>query len=201
MLVAGSNRRVHVVDAHAGVAFTGNAADGRQIVNRSREECVSYEDTYGIKIPSNVLSDRVSSYVHYFSLHGALRPFGASALIASYDQDVKKFSLHTVDPSGMAYAFYANAVGKGRQGAKTELEKIDFEAITVEEGVKEIARIIDTLHDDDKDKPYELELSWISEATGFVFQACSKEVVAAAQKYAKEQNAEEEDDEDDEMEA
>jgi len=38
MLVAGSNRRTFGVDAHVGIAVTGFAADGRQIVNRAREE-------------------------------------------------------------------------------------------------------------------------------------------------------------------
>ena len=46
MLVAKTTgRRVHTVDAHAGVAITGLVSDGRQIVNRAREEASNYEET------------------------------------------------------------------------------------------------------------------------------------------------------------
>ena len=30
--------------------------------------------------------------MHYFTLHGALRPFGATALVASYDDETKGFN-------------------------------------------------------------------------------------------------------------
>ena len=60
MLVPGSNRRVFGVDTHAGIAVTGFAADGRQIVNRAREEAQSYSDTYGHKIVPSVLNNRLS---------------------------------------------------------------------------------------------------------------------------------------------
>lgn len=46
MLVAKTTgRRIHTVDEHSGVAITGFVSDGRQIVNRAREECSSYDET------------------------------------------------------------------------------------------------------------------------------------------------------------
>ena len=50
MLVAGSNKRTFGVDQHVGVAITGLPSDGRQIVNRAREEATNYNDTWGHKI-------------------------------------------------------------------------------------------------------------------------------------------------------
>ncbi|GMI34131.1 hypothetical protein TeGR_g14643, partial [Tetraparma gracilis] len=142
MLVAGSasQRRIHKVDDHVGVGFTGAPADGRQVVNRAAEECVSYRDTYGVPIPGHVLAERLSQYVHYFTLHGALRPFGSSVIVAAFDEDADDFGLYMVDPSGMHYKYYGCAAGKGRASAKTELEKVDNAGMTVKEGVKELAR-------------------------------------------------------------
>ena len=37
--------------------------------------------------------------------------------------------------------FYGTAVGKGKQLAKTELEKLKFEELSVREAVKEAARM------------------------------------------------------------
>jgi 20S proteasome subunit alpha 7 len=86
MLVTGSNRRVFHADSHVGVAVTGFTADGRQIVHRAREEAENYKDTYGHKIVPSLLANRLGLYVHYFTRHGSLRPFGTTALVAAYDE-------------------------------------------------------------------------------------------------------------------
>eukprot|EP01032_Pedospumella_encystans_P011720 gene11720-13610_t len=124
MLVEGSNRSVFGIDAHAGMAVTGYAADGRQIVNRAREEAQSYRDTYGHRIIPSILNNRLSLYMHYFTIYGSLRPFGASALLAAFDEDTKTPELYMMDPSGGAFRFHGCSAGKGANAAKTELEKI-----------------------------------------------------------------------------
>ena len=83
LLVPGSNRRVFGADKHVGVAITGVSADGRQLVNRTREEASNFEDTYGSPVVPSILANRLSLFVHYFTIHGALRPFGAAALMAA----------------------------------------------------------------------------------------------------------------------
>lgn len=83
-------------------------ADGRQIINRAREESSNYSDTYGSDIPVSILNDRISYYVHYFTLHASLRPFGASALIAGYDADRRTHELYMVEPSGVSFVRLLN---------------------------------------------------------------------------------------------
>ncbi len=143
MLVAGSNRRIFGVDSNAGIAITGFTADGRQLVHRAREEAQNYRETYGSRVIPTVLANRLSLYVHYFTTHGSLRPFGAACLIASYDEDTKKPELYMIEPSGVSFKYYACAAGKGAQAAKTELEKIINKAsdnsITCREAVKQLA--------------------------------------------------------------
>ncbi|XWS52672.1 hypothetical protein CRYUN_Cryun11dG0091000 [Craigia yunnanensis] len=43
MMLPGSNRRIHSVHRHSGMAVAGLAADGRQIVARSKSEATNYE--------------------------------------------------------------------------------------------------------------------------------------------------------------
>ena len=146
---------------------------------------------YGTKIPSTTLADRIAAYVHYFTLHGSLRPFGTSALIASYDPETKDHSLLMVEPSGVSYKFFGCAAGKGRQPAKTELEKLNLnkanpeDNITVREGVKQLARIIHVLHDEGKDKPFELEMSWLCEESGWVHKGVPRDYIKEAVEWAK----------------
>ena len=153
MLVAGSNRRVFGVDSHAGIAVTGLSADGRQLVNRAREEAQSYQDSYGHKVVPAILTSRLGLYVHYYTLHASLRPFGSTALIAAYDEDLKSAQLYMVEPSGVSFRYFACAAGKGSQAAKTELEKIlsknssssgsidASDGLSVREAIKEIAKM------------------------------------------------------------
>jgi len=159
MLVEGSNRRIMNVDVHCGIAMSGIAGDAKQIVNRARSEARQYREFYGQMIPGKVLNERLAGFVHTYTLYWYLRPFGASVLIASVDDDGP--SLHMLEPSGIAYKYFAAAIGKHRMAAKTELEKIKFDQITCDEAVTEIAKILYKLHDDIKDKDWELELSWI----------------------------------------
>ncbi|GMI14599.1 hypothetical protein TrLO_g7155 [Triparma laevis f. longispina] len=198
MLVPGSNRRINTVSKNAGCAFTGFVSDGRQIVNRSREESSSYLDTYGIPIPPAVLADRLAHYVHYFTMHGALRPFGASMVLGCYEEDMDELGLYMVEPSGQVFKYYGCAAGKGRQGAKTEIEKLDLSTLTVAQGIKEAARIITMLRDDGKDKPMELEISTLTASNNYVHKPCTSAEIAEAEKWAKEQIEEEEDMEEEE---
>jgi len=162
MLVKGSNRRIQAVDKHLGIAMCGLAADARQLVNKGREEAKSYKSFYGTPIPGGVLSDRIAGHMHMHTLYWYLRPFGASVLIASYD---KEPGLWMIEPSGVVYKYFGCAIGKQRAGAKTELEKIKYKEITCKDAVYEVARIMYALHDEVKDKPFELEISWVSDDT------------------------------------
>jgi len=202
MLVPGSNRRIHNVGTNAGIALAGLLADGRQIINRARDECRSYKDSYDVAIPPNVLSERLSQYVHYFTLHGSLRPFGAAALIASVDPDnaAQGGALHMIEPSGISYRYFGCAVGKGRQGAKTEIEKLKLQDLSCREGLKEAAKILHTLHDGSKDKPFIMEASWLCQETGWKHQAVPADLITEADQWGKKavEDADMDDDSDEE---
>lgn len=117
------------------------SADGRQVVDRARDEAESYRETYGHRIPPSALAGRLGLYVHYFTLHGSLRPFGCSVLIACFDEETRNHELYAIDPSGTTLRFFGIAVGKGTQAAKTELEKLPLNEMSCREAMREIARM------------------------------------------------------------
>jgi len=189
--------------------------------NQTTQTNTNVTASYGSKIPPHVLSDRLASYVHYFTLHGALRPFGASALIASHDPETGDHSLHLLEPSGISRRYYGAAAGKGRQPARTEMEKLrlnpaaaggadadaDGAPIDCREGVRQLARIIHALHDEGKDKPFELEMSWLCVESGWEHRGVPRDVIAESVEWAKkdiaeaqEEDDDSDDDEEDEME-
>ena len=202
MLVPGSNRRIAAVDYHAAIAMSGLAADARQLVNKARSECNEYQQFYGSPITAKVLADRLGGHIHTHTLYWYLRPFGCAILLAVYDEDVNGGpALYALEPSGNVAKYFACAIGKMKQGASSELEKLNFATITCAEAVQEIARIIYKLHDTVKDKELELEFSVLSKGTDRQVRAVPKEQVEAAVQKAKEakqkEEMEESDDEDD----
>eukprot|EP01110_Echinostelium_bisporum_P001431 TRINITY_DN13417_c0_g1_i1.p1 TRINITY_DN13417_c0_g1~~TRINITY_DN13417_c0_g1_i1.p1 ORF type:complete len:249 (+),score=56.38 TRINITY_DN13417_c0_g1_i1:37-783(+) len=184
MLEPNSNRRISNVDKHVGLAVAGLVADARQLVARGRHEARSYRQTYNDEIPTRILCDRLSSYMQMHTLYASIRPFGVSVLIGGYDK--RGPQLYMVEPSGVSYGYFGVAIGKGRQAAKTELEKLKLNELTCKEAAYEVARIIHTVHDEVKDKEFELELSWICDDSKRVHQYLPKDIRDEINTRAKE---------------
>ncbi|WAR19441.1 PSA3-like protein [Mya arenaria] len=165
----GANKRIFNIDRHIGMAVAGLLADARQVVENARDEASNYRSNYGMPVPLKHLTDRVSMYVHAYTLYGSVRPFGVSSILGSYDA-VEGAQMFVIDPSGVSYGYHGCAIGKAKQAAKTEIEKI---------------------------KNFELELSWVGEMTEGKHQLVPKNVFTEAEKYAKE-SLEESDESDDE---
>jgi 20S proteasome subunit alpha 7 len=198
MLVKSSNRRLFTCDLSVGLACSGFAPDGRQLVNQARDACAQYKEQYGVTIPPCQLADRMSQYMHAHTCYHYLRPFGSSCLMAGYDEDQNKHELYAIKSDGLMFRMFGAAIGKGARGAQTEIERGKFQEKTCSDSLVEIAKIISTIHDDVKDKPYVLEMSWLCEATGFKHRMVADEVVQAAREQAEKEIRDEEEESDEE---
>ncbi|XP_041828807.1 proteasome subunit alpha type-3 [Melanotaenia boesemani] len=194
----GSNKRIFNIDRHVGMAVAGLLADARSLSEVAREEASNFRSNYGHDIPLKHLSERVAMYVHAYTLYSAVRPFGCSFILGSYDKDDGP-QLYMVDPSGISYGYWGCAIGKAKQAAKTEIEKLQMKEMTCRELVKEVAKIIYIVHDEVKDKAFELELSWVGEITNGRHELVPKDIREEAEKYAKDSLEEEDDSDEDNM--
>ncbi|CAG8680828.1 13578_t:CDS:2, partial [Racocetra fulgida] len=109
-------------------------------------------------------------YAQAYTLYSNVRPFGSSAIIGTVDKEGPQ--LFMVEPSGVYWV------------AKTEIEKLKLAEMSVLDAVKETARIIYTVHDEAKDKEFELELSWITEENRR-HQFVPDDIAAEAERLAK----------------
>ncbi|GAM21893.1 hypothetical protein SAMD00019534_050680 [Acytostelium subglobosum LB1] len=182
MLESSSNRRIHSVDLHIGLGIAGFLADARQLVLRARTEAKEYKKVYGQPIPIKVLAQRLASNNHMYTLYSSIRPFGCSICLVGIDNNGPQ--LYLIEPSGSCVGYYGTSMGKGRQAAKNELEKIKFSELTCREAIKVVSKIIYSVHDEVKDKDFELELSWITDENK-VHQMVPKDLKDEAEAYAK----------------
>ncbi len=183
MLVEGSGKRIFHVGRHAALCVAGLQADARQLVLRARAEASSWSALYGSDMPVALLAERVAGYVHQFTLFASARPFGCSVLVSGHDA-AKGYQLFCIDPTGNCFGYRGTSIGKAASSGRNEIEKLKLEQLTAREAVREAARIIHAIHDEIKDRDWELELSYICDETNkihtFVPADMQRDAVAAA---------------------
>ncbi|CCH61130.1 hypothetical protein TBLA_0E00690 [Henningerozyma blattae CBS 6284] len=189
LLVPKRNVKIQTIDRHIGCVYSGLIPDGRYLVNRGREEASNFKKLYTKPIPVSALADRISQYVQAYTLYNSVRPFGISAIIGGIDEDGSH--LYMVEPSGTCWGYKGAATGKGRQAAKAELEKLfdrSTDGLSVKDAIKEAARVIYIAHEDNKEKDFELEISWCSATeTNGLHKFVPENLLEEAIEYAKEQ--------------
>ena len=116
---------------------------------------------------------------------------------SSHDESTGEYELFCVEPSGANYKYYGTAVGKGKQGAKTEIEKLKLMDLPISEAKKEVTKILRKLFDEAKDKQYRVEMSVICAESENVHTHISTEEIASYEEWALEQIEAEEDMEED----
>ncbi|CAL1290961.1 unnamed protein product [Larinioides sclopetarius] len=173
--------RIFSVTPHIGMALVGYRPDARHLLQAARGEAEAYKIRYKEDIPAKELKQKMAMYVHAYTLYGAFRPFGAGLMMASSLSGPEMFC---IDPFGTAYGYFGFAMGKNEQAAKSEIEVLDLKSMDAEELVKEAARILYMVHDE-KDKNFELEISWTGRTTSQKHQKVPDRLLQIAEEYAQ----------------
>lgn len=71
-------------------------------VQTAREEATNYRQQFKRPIPLKVLNDRLSNFIHAYTLYSAVRPFGVSIILAACDPHTGP-ELYMIEPSGQSY--------------------------------------------------------------------------------------------------
>lgn len=149
----------------------------------ARNEASKFFKDFSVPISGRTLSDRLSLYLNAHTLYNAVRPFGSAEIVASYDK-LEGFGLFMLETSGHYFGYSCCTAGKGRQVAKAQFEKIDFTKLSCDEALFHVAKMyyhslfsLNLTHEESLEKKYEIELSWITERTGYVHQAVPKALV------------------------
>ena len=77
------------------------------------------------------MAERLAGFVHAYTMYWSVRPFGSAVLIAGKDSDGP--FMWMVEPSGLTYNYFGCAIGKGKQPAKVEIEKLKLGELTCRE--------------------------------------------------------------------
>ena len=178
MMVSGTDKRIFNISKSAGCVVNGIVPDGKYLMFRAREEAKQYEDNFGIKVPGKILAERVANTVQMNTIYSHKRPFGTSVIMAVGDL-LKGPTLWMIEPSGAVHQYYGCASGRGRQMARNEIEKGFFREATVQEALPRVAKMLLKAQEEMRDKKQELELSILTEQTGWTSKIIDRQTTDA----------------------
>jgi 20S proteasome subunit alpha 7 len=158
-LISGSNPTIYSITPKIGMAVCGYLPDGRNLVTRARTEAKDYLKNFGVEISGKILADRMAFYVQSHTLYWSMRPFGAVAMISSWEKDSTPH-LFMVETNGNAFEYYGCAHGKGRQFVKNEIEKNNFElkTKTVQNALRDVLKILIKSFEGEKETEYDVSI-------------------------------------------
>lgn len=87
-------------------------------VETARKEATDYKMQYQRPIPLKVLNDRLSNFMHAYTLYSAVRPFGVSCILASCDPHSGP-EMYMIEPSGSSYVSLSPRKSNQLQRQKT----------------------------------------------------------------------------------
>jgi len=126
--------KVFKVDDHVGIATSGLVADGRNLVDETRNEAQRYLMTYDEPIPMNVLSKFVADRCQHFTQYGGVRPYGVSTIAGGVKDG--EAMVYQTDPSGTLNQWRAVAIGRDGEEATEHLEDNWEEGLDEEEAIE-----------------------------------------------------------------
>ncbi|PSG99695.1 MAG: proteasome subunit alpha [Nanohaloarchaea archaeon SW_4_43_9] len=126
--------KVFKIEDHLGIVNSGLVADGRTLVDETRNEAQTYLMTYDEEIPPPVLAKFVADRCQQFTQYGGVRPYGVSTITGGIKDGNPK--VYQTDPSGTLNQWNAVAIGKGGQETQEHLEEEWSEDISEEDAVE-----------------------------------------------------------------
>jgi len=192
LIEAESQVRISNVNDLIGFTGAGPHPDCQSLLDYAQQEAAKHLKQYRELIPIKRLATSLAEYVHYFTT-GISRPYGTGVFLTGWDEN--NSSIYLIEPSGLVYRYKAWSVGKNRQAAKTEIEKIadQLDSLDMDQLVKEAVRIILTVRDDGaaKQKNQRIDVGWVGVNTHGKHMSVDPKVVADAEQWVADKLAEE----------
>ncbi|VWU51191.1 proteasome subunit alpha type-3, putative [Hepatocystis sp. ex Piliocolobus tephrosceles] len=185
MIKIGSYNRIYHINNNIIITYAGLDGDSREIIDRAKSEANNYYYNFHTNIPLHILANRISLYIHAYTLYWHLRPFASSIIIGSYNP-TDKGEIYCIEPNGACYKYAGIAIGKNKEMYKTELEKKDYKNISIQDTLVDIYKFILT-YDENINKENLSQLvnfSWVCKQSSYEFQNIDENILKEAMNIA-----------------
>ena len=98
--MADYTEKVFKLDEHAGIAFSGLAADARTLTGEMRDECINHKFTYDECLPAaRLVAGVADDFAERGMGFGGGRPYGVGLITFAYDQTGSR--IFYINPAGL----------------------------------------------------------------------------------------------------
>ncbi|KAF7682897.1 putative proteasome subunit alpha type-7 [Astathelohania contejeani] len=170
-----TDEAIRRVTSICNMTYSGLMTDGEHIYQCIKHDVFNYMENMEEHVSPGMLKKLLSGVMSIFTRYFGCRPIGCNFIFGLlYD---KNYNLLCCDPSGDVGFYKAHAIGKGATRAKTELEKLEIDNLSVEDAIDHAIRILYKSYDPLKDKEFEIEVSILSENTNYVFKKVDAAII------------------------
>jgi len=135
--------KVYMVDDHVGATGSGYIGDVSTLIDELRVAAQRHRLVYDTPVDVATLTRGLSEHLHGFTMY-AVRPFGASIVIAGADE--LGIQLVQVDPSGTTFRGSGFAIGQYADEALETIHKGYRPTMTAEDALALATRTIEELN-------------------------------------------------------
>lgn len=182
LYISESDERIKKVSNNVSLLSSGLITDAVYIQRRLKDAAMEYKKAFEEDITFESVKNALLQNVHVFTRYMGVRALGANFLTAVHKNN--EFKLLTTDCSGKTSYYKANCLGRSSRRAKTELEKLEMDDMSVEDLINNAVRIIFMCYDPSKDKEFDIEIGVMSvETHGKLRKLSDDEVSVYMDKY------------------
>eukprot|EP01125_Pyxidicula_operculata_P006611 TRINITY_DN2282_c0_g1_i1.p1 TRINITY_DN2282_c0_g1~~TRINITY_DN2282_c0_g1_i1.p1 ORF type:complete len:233 (+),score=65.51 TRINITY_DN2282_c0_g1_i1:53-751(+) len=135
-----SVQKIEMITNNIGMTYSGMGPDFRLLVRQGRKKAQEYFRYFKEPIPVTMMVSELANIMQEYTQSGGVRPFGVSLMVAGFD--FRGPQLYQVDPSGSYFAWKASAIGRGKDAAKSFLEKRFQDDIPIDDAIHRAIRIL-----------------------------------------------------------
>lgn len=173
--ILNSQENIYKITNNCYVAASGRELDKNYIIQNLKEIAMQYKKMFNSEITSEYIKQHLNALLVYFNSTLGLRVIGAEFIVVVVEKD--KYNCLLVENTGSILKYTCAVVGSMSQRAKTEMEKVNWDALNIEEMIDQVVMIFYKCFDPLSDKPFEIEIKVVGKDTNNEFINVEKEVI------------------------
>lgn len=170
-----TQERVHKICENVFLLATGKDVDITYIVENLKYFAAQYKKMFFENISGEYLKKHLNELLVHFNSNIGLRVLGCECILMV--QEKEKLNLYLAENCGSVLRQKCAVIGSMQRRAKTELEKHEWNALSLEEMIDRVVMIFYKCFDPLVDKEFELEVGVVANETGQKYVRLEKDVV------------------------
>ena len=168
-----TDENIYKISENCYVTATGKECDIIYIVTIMKDIARQYKKMYNEEISGEYLKVQTNSIMNYFNSQIGARVLGCELIIMKKEKEA--YNLYLVENDGSILRHKGCVIGSMQRRGKTEMEKINWANLSLEEMVDQVVMTFYKCYDPMVDKEFKLEIGVMGQETDGKFVRINQE--------------------------